>query len=294
VDSLPRRRHSAPLGRRVYRRLRRLPLPRIVTKRLFPHGVLRIPIDESHSFVMLSKGDYIETDLHRWGYGRGWEGLSLQVWARLARDAGTILDMGAFRGVYALAAKAVNPQARVIAFEPVASSHDRLVENVSLNGFDIDAQRLAVSDSTGTATMFDALKRGHALASLARPPKVAYVKIEVPTTTLDAFLEREGMASVDLIKIDVEGHEAAVLRGMSGLLARSRPTLIIELLTEGAGANVLDMLRRHAYQAYLVAENDGLEPIAAVGPKVRGSRNFLFCQPEVFAAAALSELLIGG
>ncbi|MEP7158091.1 MAG: FkbM family methyltransferase [Chloroflexota bacterium] len=265
----------------------------MLQRRLFPHGVLRIPIDDSHSFVMRSRGDYIETDLHRWGYGRGWEGLSLQVWSRLAREAGTVLDIGAFRGVYALAAKAMNPAARVIAFEPVEVTHRRLVENAELNGMDIDARRLAVSDNTGTAVMFDSVGRAHALASLARPPKVAYLEVEVPTTTLDDYLEREVIASIDLIKIDVEGHEAAVLRGMTGLLARSTPTMIIELLTEGAGAPVVDMLHRRGYEAYLISENDGLEQIASIGAKVRGSRNFLFCQPAAFESARLPELLIG-
>jgi FkbM family methyltransferase len=254
---------------------------------------VRIRIDDSHSFLMRSTGSFIETDLKRFGFGHGWEGLSLRTWSRLAPNAATILDVGAFRGVYALSAKALNPAARVIAFEPVQASHDRLVENVQLNGFAIEAARLAVSDSSGSAVMFDAQSWGHAVSSLARPPKVAYVELEVPTTTLDDYLEQAGVGSVELVKIDVEGHEAAVLRGMSATLARSRPAMIIEILTEGAGAEVLAMLQQHGYQAYQVSENEGLEPIEAVGATVRGSRNFLFCTPEDFAEARLSELLIG-
>jgi FkbM family methyltransferase len=254
--------------------------------------VLRIPIDDSHFFVMRSMASYIETDLHRWGYGHGWEGLSLRVWARLAQNAATIVDVGAFRGVYALAAKAMNPQAHVIAFEPVERSHGRLIENVQLNAFEIDVQQVAVSDGTGTAVLHQSLKWNQALSSLARRPKVASREVEVPTTTLDDFVDRKELGSVDLIKIDVEGHEAAVLRGMTGVLARSRPTLIVEILTEDAGAAVLGMLQQHGYLAHLISENDGLEPIVEIDPNVRGSRNFLFCQPETFEAAGLADLLI--
>ena len=52
----------------------------------------------------------------------------------------------------------------------------------------------------------------------------------VPGITLDAFVDRVGLARVDLIKIDVEGGELEALRGAAGVLERHHPDLIVEVL----------------------------------------------------------------
>lgn len=283
---------SPPLRRRLYRMLMRLPMPQALSRRIYRHGTLRIKIDASHSFLMHSSGDYIENDLHRWGYGNGWEGVSLLAWSRLVPQAGTIIDIGALHGVYALAAKCLNPQARVIAFEPVESSYQRVVENADVNGFDIGAERAAVSDRTGSAVIFDSPKWGHARSSLERPPPAQYVEIDVQTFSLDDYMQQKKVASVDLIKIDIEGHEAAAVRGMSELIARSKPTILIEVLTDDAGTALLGMLEPHGYRLFRISDTDGLDPVVHIDTGQRGSRNFLFCQPDVFEAAGLADLLI--
>lgn len=289
---MPHRYSAPPLRRRLLRALLRLPVPRALKRRLFVHGDISIKVDDAHSFLMRTRGEYIESDLHRSGFGRGWEGVSLRAWAHLAPQAATILDIGAHRGVYALAAKCLNPRARVIAFEPLEPSFRRLMKNAELNGFQIEGEQLAVSDSNGRAVLFQPLVQ-HALASIERPPRGKSVPIQVATTTLDDYARRNQLSSIDLVKIDVEGHEAAVLRGMSQILARWRPAVLIEVLTEDAGAAVIDLLGPHDYNMYRVSETDGLDPIVDIGPKVHRIRNFLFCRPEMFATAGLSELLIG-
>ena len=283
---------APPLRRRIYRRLTRVPMPRALKRRVYLHGNLPIQIDTSHSFLMHTDGGYIENDLHRWGYGNGWEGVSLRAWARLARQAGVIMDVGAYHGVYALAAKCLNPQARVVAFEPVEISHQVVVENAEINGFDIGAERAAVSDRTGSAVLFDSPRWRHSLSSLERPPPAQYEEIEVPTFSLDDYTNQKQMSSVDLIKIDVEGHEAAVVSGMSELVSRSRPTVLIEVLTDDAGKAVLGMLEPHGYRLFQISDTDGLDPVAQIDGGDSGGRNFLFCQPEVFEAADLAALLI--
>ena len=282
---------APPLSRRIYRRVWQA-TPRAWRQRLFPHGVLSIPIDAAHSFRAMGVGGYIESDIVRFGYGKGWEGISLRAWARLAARAGTILDIGAYRGIYALAAKAMNANAKVIAFEPVPRNYQWLVDNVQLNKFEIGTEPIAVSDSTGTQVLFNT-RRG-AYSSLETPPDQFFVEVEVPTTTLDDYINGSGLAAVDLIKIDVEGHEAAVLRGMHGVLARSKPTLLMEVLTDSAGAAEMDLLHAYGYEIFRIHENDGLERVTTIGGQIRGSRNFLLCRPEIFEAAGLDQLLTRG
>jgi len=268
-------------------------LPQPVLDRLYPSGNLLIRIDESHSFLMTSKNNLMEGDLHRWGYGRGWEGTSLRAWARLAPHAATILDVGAYRGIYAIAARALNSQAVVIAFEPVEVSYRRIVENADINGFDIRVEQLAISDVTGSRTFYDSPAGNHAMSSLERRSGPAYEEMEVATTTLDDYLARNALQAVDLIKIDVEEHEVAVLRGMTDLLARFHPTLLLEVLTESTGVAVMELVGPFGYDAYQIIETDGIEPLVAFGATGHGSRNFLFCRPDVFETAGLSALLVG-
>jgi hypothetical protein len=53
--------------------------------------------------------------------------------------------------------------------------------------------------------------------------------IDVPVTTLDGFSREAGLERLDLIKIDVEGHEESVLRGASDVIARHHPVLLVEI-----------------------------------------------------------------
>ncbi len=85
------------------------------------------------------------------------ENESLASWlflASLARPKSLFLDVGAFTGVYALAACSVNPGIKVVAFEPSAVTFGRLAMNVRLSGFDLRVipANLALSDTRGPVT----------------------------------------------------------------------------------------------------------------------------------------------
>lgn len=138
--------------------------------------------------------------------------------------APVVLDVGAHRGRYARAVLGVSPRAVVHALEPHPVPFAELSRVEGLAG----AYRLAASAQRGKARLYDASERsGSELATLvpgvfellyARRP----APLEVETTTLDAFVEERGIERVDLLKIDVEGHELEVLRGAERLLRERR------------------------------------------------------------------------
>jgi FkbM family methyltransferase len=181
---------------------------------------------------MEAHGEQVENDLFWRGYGKGWEGKSLSLWRDLAKCNDVIVDVGANTGVYALAAKAVNPEAKVVAVEPAARVASKLRRNVELNGFDIEILECAASDSNGTATLYDFPGEHEYSASLEKT-MTGTVPVSVETKRLDDILER-----IDLIKIDVERHEPATLRGMKRLLKRCHPTILIEVLDDEAQAEI--------------------------------------------------------
>ena len=136
------------------------------------------------------------------------------------------VDIGANCGLYSLiAAKA---GVSVLAVEPNRLNYLRLKQNIDHNGFaNIQPYALALSDKSGRAALYG----GGEGASLLRNwggMTNTYAQ-EVDVDTLDNLLaSRSGLREI-LIKIDVEGHEPAVLSGARGLLTREKaPTWIIE------------------------------------------------------------------
>ena len=154
-----------------------------------------------------------------------------------ARPGAVFLDVGANAGLFALAFARACPQAQVYAFEPAARTFDLLRRNITLNGLDnIRPERFALSDRTGEALLSANTSDCDGFSSLMSwHPYARPVGTEaVPTMTLDAFLEREGVGRVDIVKVDVEGAEALVLLGASRLLSASpAPTILFECWQDG-------------------------------------------------------------
>ena len=157
--------------------------------------------------------------------------------------AALLYDVGAHRGIFSLVHCALGQQRRAVLFEPSASSARDARALLSLNGFADRAdvrvrgigeragRRLIVEDSLGFARVADEPTPGAAA---------------IEFTTLDDEWRRTG-ESPAVVKIDVEGAEAEVVRGASALLREVRPLLFLELhldLLERRGESI-DALLAH-------------------------------------------------
>lgn len=149
--------------------------------------------------------------------------------ARLSERFGVgvhrIFDVGANVGQTAIAFQAAFPRAEIFCFEPVQATLQQL--RASIAGFErIRAFNLALSDKIGEAELH--LYESSLLSSLeARAPFTAdrsgpAAREACRTDTLDSFCETEGIDSIDVLKIDTEGHDLAVLRGAGDLLTAGR------------------------------------------------------------------------
>ena len=178
----------------------------------------------------------------------------MRVWVRAAREAHVIFDVGANTGLYALVAKAVAPQATVVAFEPVARVRAKLQENVDLNRFDLEIVPAGMSDRDGVAVMLDSDEEHEISATLDAAGAVqsgrVLREVSVPVARLDTLISAGMLPPPDLLKIDVEGHEGAVLRGMADHLEASRPALLIEVVTSDAADRVDRLIRPFGYLTY--------------------------------------------
>ncbi len=150
----------------------------------------------------------------------------VEVLLNFARPDDRILDIGANVGYVSCALLKRLPACRLAAIEPVPEVHELLTRNVAgAGGSRAVALRAAVSNEVGPGAMVvPAGNRGAShLVSAARPPGA----VPVERIAGDQVMARSGLDRVDLIKIDVEGHETQVLQGLHGLLERFRPRAIV-------------------------------------------------------------------
>lgn len=149
---------------------------------------------------------------------------------------GTFVDVGANIGYFALlGASIVGPTGRVVALEPDPRMAAALRENVAMNALGrIDVVETAASDVTGTATLtgysVDGGNWGVSSLASTPPADAGAPSFTVTCAPLDSVLDVAGVDTVDLVKVDVEGAEPRVLRGMrDGLRARRYRRVLVEL-----------------------------------------------------------------
>ena len=219
------------------------------------------------------------TGLEEYFYGTAFRyeaGLVAELQARL-REGDVFIDIGANAGFFSLiGAKAVGPTGRVIAFEPHPHARAAMVRLLLENRVNdrVDVSAAAVSDFVGDAALH-VTAVDTVLSTLT--PEDAPLRndfpfdgtLSVPVTTLDQWTENrpELATRVAAVKIDVEGGEEHVLRGMSLLLNRLPHLLIVCETSPGSGADrrlreigmtgrLIDN-RRDAFGNYAYERGDG-------------------------------------
>lgn len=160
------------------------------------------------------------------------------------RPGATFVDVGASIGFFTLlAGRLVGPGGSVVAFEPQRDAASSLRRNAALNGFAmVEVVETAVGAQTGEASLRGL---GKATAYIVDDGEWDGGTLRVKTTTLDDHFTEPVRAPV-MVKIDVEGHEREVLRGMTRLLEEASPLLVVE--THGTADDVRADLARHRYE----------------------------------------------
>jgi FkbM family methyltransferase len=146
---------------------------------------------------------------------------------RLLAAAGidAVLDVGANQGQYAAGLRIARFDGRLVSCEPLGDVHAALARRAAGDP-DWTPVRTAVGAEVGTVTLHRSANTHSSSvldmlpAHLAAAPDSGYVATEeVPLTTVDTLLDRYGLAPArTLLKIDVQGYEAAVLDGAAGAL----------------------------------------------------------------------------
>jgi FkbM family methyltransferase len=214
-----------------------------------------------------------------WQHWNDWEPHVVPIFARYAKTASRVLDVGAHTGVYTLFGCALNPKLEVFSFEPLPKVHPHLRDNVLVNHFDSRCRlfQVAVSDSPGVA-------RFHVAEDLSMSTISDNGEIQVKVATLDSLIPLDGRT--DLVKMDVEGHEYRALLGMQKIMDDSHPAILFECNPGSPGKQVGELLQSHGYNLFSLV-NGVKRPLNELIPErfPNGNHNFLATHPSREAVA---------
>jgi len=191
---------------------------------------------------LISEGDRIVGSLKDRG---PFEPESLAKWAELCAGGGTVLDIGAYTGIFSIAARLMG--CHVIAFEPMPANRARFKLNAELNGVSAAVNEEVVGDRVGDAVLHFNPITFTSGASLMRKTGSEF---QVRMITIDWMTLRK----VTAIKMDVERAEPLVLAGARETLARCRPVLLVEVLGEAEKTAVFDEVKKLGYYVSLTLD----------------------------------------
>lgn len=272
-----------PFKKELYTILRYFwkPAPSIY-KHLHFKGIIKVDVDSTHSFKMNHYGFQVENDIFWSGLTGEWEKISLSLWIKLCEKADVVFDIGANTGVYSLISKAINKNAKVFALEPVKRVFEKLIENNNLNNFDIKCLPIAASNYKGKATIYDT-DSDHTYSVTVNknlnPEIKGIIHTEIETDTIDNIIEQEKISKIDVLKIDVETHEAEVLEGFTKHIRLFKPSILIEILNNEVGANVQKIVEGLDYLYFNIDERVGIKQVDLISKS--DYYNYLLCSKEI-------------
>ena len=197
----------------------------------------------------------------------GMEGYEPRTWLILKHfleRCKTFYDIGSNIGLYSVLARRVSPRVVVETFEPIPSLYEGNRRFHMANGYATEGiHHVALSDEEGSVLMnvyryagqVEVEPTATAESGVNLSPGAVAETITVNRIRLDQFVATHAPKGPMLIKLDVEGHELAVLRGATDTLAHVRPIMICEMLPSAdRNREVMLLLEKAGYRAFAICK----------------------------------------
>lgn len=226
-------------------------------------GFYKADIFDCEPFEMFTVGD---DALSQYILGeKRFEPFSMRTMQRLLKEASCFIDVGANVGVYSMVAAKTNPNVPIFAFEPNPLAYARLTVHVKINSLQdrVHVFPLALAQANGVMH-FAWVRKSYGWISsggglVGNPAglqdRQATVVISQRLDDLPVF----PAAGKPLMKIDVEGGEAAVFSGMQNFLNKFRPDIILESFVQENCDVITAMTKPLGYRYYWIDEEGKLE-----------------------------------
>ncbi len=255
-----------------------------IYKKLQFQGVFKAFLPKGQKFKMYHYGGEIENETFWRGAFKTWEIDNGWIWTELCQISEVIFDIGANTGIYGLSAKTINPEAKVFCFEPSIKTYEKLKRNISLNNYEIAAEKIAISNKCGNQIFYDFPWQNQTGASLSeskvKSVKSQVIQYEVKTETLSSYIKGHQIQKLDLLKLDIEMHEAEAIEGFGEFLNLFKPIVIIEVLDPQVANKLNHLIDLKEFNLFHLGLNKEVEKIDEfhVYPNSlsKGDWNFLF------------------
>lgn len=183
----------------------------------------------------------VRSPLDAWIVKETWVDRAYDAAGTPVEDGWTVLDVGAGIGDFTVQAAKASPSGRVFAFEPAEDAFALLEENLARNGV---RNAVAHREAIGAPGEVAALETTTSVRSRTVPVDSAGAREAVPTSSLDEVFARLGLATCDLLKMDVEGAEERILLGTSAETLLRVRRLVLEVHEEEGTARGSLLARR--------------------------------------------------
>lgn len=225
-----------------------------------PSGLMKIPLGEDKTIKFkTNQTDFVAFCVY-------WNGLYAYeytwLFEKISNNLKGFIDIGSNGGLYSLIAAKTSDEIKILAFDPTRAANFFFNENIRLNNFSdrINFYNYAVSDKIEKLNFYEVKNRKYPYlkynlggsSSLVNHPKL-YNKVSVQAVSLDGFLDENPdlRFEIDFIKIDAEGAEPNIIRGMKSTIEKYKPIIVCEVLLDEAGDEIETLLEEFGYRFFL-------------------------------------------
>lgn len=209
-------------------------------------GLVR-PVENSEELLTYLHRGKVSIDSYTWMQ-------QLEQWLPVT---GTVFDVGAFKGI--TAQWFARTADRVFAFDPIPA-HVAQIERTARvrNLHNLRVFQRAMSEERGEREFHVTETASHSSLGRVQTSKIVET-IKVPVETIDGFAKAEGVDTIDLLKLDVEGYELEALKGAETMIRDGKiAAILFEVSTEvlaslgREAAPVFEFLRSHDYDIFTI------------------------------------------
>lgn len=243
---------------------------------------------------------WMELDLSHWSsrfaffVGRWYDLPTQLLLEQVLKEGDEVIDVGANIGMFSLAARrCVGSEGIIYAFEPNPNPRQQLQHHIEINQIEnIKVYSVGLGETEGEFTLYVPYSNSGE-GSLSgfpddHPEKIKHYKIQVDIKVGDDLLQK---AAPRLIKIDVEGAEVSVLKGLSKLIDQHRPLILAEYVPEHISRfnksfeDILLIAKEHSYKVFKLGSikingNHNLSLIPVKNSKIAKPCDILLCHTE--------------
>ena len=240
--------------------------------KLPPAGIMKIKLSDGETIKLkTNQTDFVAF----WVY---WKGLYTyeytSIFEKIIGKVNGFVDIGSNGGLYSLIAAKKSENIKILAFDPSNAANYFVNENIRINGFSdkITFFKYAMSDKTETLNFFEVKNRKYPYlkynlggsSSLINHPKL-FNQISVQAYSFDNFLAEnpEYNFEIDFIKIDAEGAEPNIIKGMKATIEQYKPIIVCEILMDNVGGEIEKLFSDLGYQFFLNRGKD-LVPVKQI------------------------------